>query len=41
MDWDWDACFQAFLSHLAPIESGKFGYQFNEFDSPTILPTSD
>jgi len=41
MDWDWDACFQTFLSHLAPIESGKFGYQFNEFDSPTILPTSD
>ncbi len=41
MDWDWDACFQTFLSHLAPIESSKFGYQFNKFDSPPILPTSD
>ncbi len=41
MDWDWDACFQTFLSHLAPIDSDKFGYQFNKFDSPTILPTSD
>ncbi len=29
------------LSHLAPIDSGKFGYQFNKFESPTILPTSD
>ena len=41
MDWDWDTCFQTFLSHLAPIDSGKFGYQFNKFESPTILPTSD
>ncbi|MEL0276126.1 MAG: glycosyltransferase family 1 protein [Deltaproteobacteria bacterium] len=40
-DWDWDTCFQTFLSHLAPIDSGKFGYQFNKFESPTILPTSD
>ena len=40
-DWDWDTCFQTFLSHLAPIDSGKLGYQFNKFDSPTILPTSD
>ena len=41
MDWDWDTCFQTFLSHLAPIDSGKLGYQFNKFESPTILPTSD
>ena len=40
-DWDWDTCFQTFLSHLTPIDSGKFGYQFNKFESPTILPTSD
>ena len=41
MDWDWDTCFQTFLSHLVPFDSDKFGYQFNKFESPTILPTSD
>ena len=41
MDWDWDTCFQTFLSHLVPFDSDKFVYQFNKFESPTILPTSD
>ena len=41
MDWDWDTYFQTFLSHLVPFDSDKFGYQFNKFESPTILPTSD
>ena len=41
MDWDWDTCFQTFLSRLVHFDSDKFGYQFNKFESPTILPTSD
>ena len=41
MDWDWDTCFQTFLSHLVPFDRDKFGCQFNKFESPTILPTSD
>ena len=33
--------FRPFCLHLVPFDSDKFGYQFNKFESPTILPTSD